>query len=187
MTSEAISTGGARTAAELVPTRPAFFPRLFAGIIDLLILGIPLSCFISFLSVGMGVSTAFLDLDPAKTPHQLLLKFGARFIYASLAFFVVISWAYFAGCESAKWQATPGKRFLGLMVTDENGARPSFYKATLRFLFGRALFHIPYVGIYYVLVDCGRVAFSKDGRAVHDLMAGCLVRRSYVELSETHR
>jgi uncharacterized RDD family membrane protein YckC len=173
----------ARRAGPLIPTRPAFFSRLVAGIIDLLILGIPLSCFISFLSVALGISTAFLELDPGKTPHQLLLKFGDRFIFATLAFFVVMSWAYFAGCESSKWQATPGKKFLGLMVTDENGVRPTFWKASLRFWFGRALMHVPYVGIYYFLVDCGRVAFSRDGRAVHDLMSGCSVKRSYVGLN----
>jgi uncharacterized RDD family membrane protein YckC len=164
-----------------------FFPRLFAGIIDLLILGIPLACFISFLSVAMGISTAFLDLEPGKTPHDLLLKFGDRFIYATLAFFVAMSWAYFAGCESSKWQATPGKKFLGLMVTDESGARATFWKASLRFWYGRALIHVPYVGIYYVLVDCGRVAFSRDGRAIHDLMSGCSVKRAYVELVAGHR
>lgn len=184
LTSEA--TGG-RTAAELIPTRPAFFPRLFAGIVDLLILAVPLSCFVSFLSVGMGISTAFLSLQPGQTPHDLLLKFGGRFIFTTLMFFVLMSWVYFAGCESAKWQATLGKKFFGLVVTDENGAPASFWKASLRFWFGRALMHVPYVGIYYFLVDCGRVAFSKDGRAIHDLVAGCSVKRAYVELDTSHR
>jgi hypothetical protein len=89
-----------RRAAELVRTRPTFFPRLFAGIIDLIILAIPVSVFISFLSVAMGISTAFLDLTPGETPHEILTRFGDRFIYATLAFFVAISWGYFAGCES---------------------------------------------------------------------------------------
>lgn len=178
---------GGRMAAELIPTRPAFFPRLFAGIVDLVILAVPEACFISFASVSMGISTAFLELQPGLTPHQILLKFGGKLIWCSLAFFVVMSWIYFAGFESSKWQATPGKKFLGLKVTDESGGRPSFYKASLRFWFGRALMHVPYVGVYYFLVDCGRVAFSRDGRAVHDLVAGCLVRRSYVELNANGR
>jgi len=177
----------ARRAAELIPTRPAFFPRLFAGIIDLLILGVPLSCFISFASVAMGISTAFLDLQPGLTPHAILLKFGDRLIWAALVFFVVMSWGYFAGCECSKWQATPGKKFFGLIVMDEEGRRATFWRASLRFWFGRALLHVPYVGIYYFLVDCGRVAFAKDGRAVHDLMAGCCVGRSYVELDAMRR
>ena len=131
----------------------------------------------------MGISTAFLDLEPGKTPHDLLLKFGNRFIYATLVFFVATSWMYFAALERSKWQATPGKRLLGLIVTDQDGARPTFWKASLRFWFGRALIHFPYLGIYYFLVDCGRVAFSKDGRAVHDLMAGCCVKRSDAKIT----
>jgi uncharacterized RDD family membrane protein YckC len=133
--------------------------------------------FISFLSVALGISSAFLDLNPGQPPAQILLKFGDGFIYSTLAFFVAMSWIYFAAFESSKWQATPGKRLLALRVTDEGGGRATFWKASLRFWFGRALIHFPYVGIYYFLVDCGRVAFGKDGRAVHDLMAGCWVGR----------
>jgi uncharacterized RDD family membrane protein YckC len=176
-----------RRAAELIPTRPAFFSRLFAGIVDLVILAVPLSCFISFASVAMGISTAFLELQPGMTPQKILLLFGGKLIWSSLVFFVVMSWVYFAGCESSKWQATPGKKFLGLKVTDESGRRVSFYRASLRFWFGRALMHVPYLGIYYFFVDCGGVAFSKDGRAVHDLMAWCRVGRSYVELDAADR
>lgn len=166
----------------LVPTRPTFFPRLFAGIIDLMILGVPLSVFISFLSVALGISTDFLDLNPSNTPSQILLKFGDKFMYAALAFFVLMSWIYYAGLESSKWQATPGKRLFDLRITDESGKRATFWKASLRFWFGRALIHFPYVGIYYFVVDCGRAAFSKDARAVHDLMAGCVVERKYAQL-----
>jgi hypothetical protein len=80
-----------RRAAPLIPTQPAFFPRLFAGIIDLMILAVPLSMFISFLSVALGISTAFLDLNPSQTPREILLRLGDRFIYATLAFFVATS------------------------------------------------------------------------------------------------
>jgi len=184
LTSEVID--GGRT-QPLLATRPAFFLRLFAGIVDLLILAVPLSVFISFLSVGFGISTAFLGLHPGQTPHELLLKFGDRFIFTTLLFFLLMSWVYFAGCESSKWQATPGKKFLGLVVTDENGAPVSFWRGSLRFWFGRALMHVPYVGIYYFLLDCGRVAFSRDGRAVHDLIARCVVSRAFVELHSARR
>ena len=54
--------------------RPTFFPRLFAGIIDLMILAVPLSVFISFLSVALGISTAFLGLNPGQSPHEILLR-----------------------------------------------------------------------------------------------------------------
>jgi hypothetical protein len=46
---------GERRAAELIPMQPGFFPRLFAGIVDLVILAVPEACFISFASVAMGI------------------------------------------------------------------------------------------------------------------------------------
>src|ERR1700753_4231122 len=158
--------------------RAGFLRRVFAGIIDLMILGVPLSVFVSFLSVGMGISTPFTTLHPGQTPHELLQKFGIQFIYITFAFFIVMSWVYYAGCECAKWQATPGKRLFGLVVTNEAGGRVTFLTSSLRFWVGRGLIHAPYVGIYYFLVDCGRIPFSRNGRAIHDLIAGCWVRRS---------
>jgi uncharacterized RDD family membrane protein YckC len=152
-----------------------------------MILAVPLSCFISFLSVGLGISTAFLDLQPGLTPHEILRKFGGGFIWGTLVFFVVMSWVYFAGFESSKWQGTPGKKLFGLKIMDEAGDQVTFWRASLRFWFGRALLHVPYVGVYYFLVDCGRVAFARDGRAVHDLMAGCWVKRTDVEIKMTRR
>jgi uncharacterized RDD family membrane protein YckC len=157
--------------------RGTFIPRVFAAVIDLMILAVPLAVFISFLSVALGISSAFLDLRPGEVPKDVLVAFGGRFIYSSLAFFVVTSWVYFAGFESSKWRATPGKRLLGLTVADEAGNRVSFGRASGRFGFGRLMAHVPYVGIYYFLGDCLWVGFSKRQEAVHDLMSGCRVRR----------
>jgi uncharacterized RDD family membrane protein YckC len=42
-------------------------------------------------------------------------------------------WVYYAGFESSKWQATPGKRLFGLSVTDEQGRRIGLWRATRRF------------------------------------------------------
>ena len=44
--------------------RAGFWVRLAAGLIDLTILAIPLSVFVSLLSVGMEISNAFVDLNP---------------------------------------------------------------------------------------------------------------------------
>jgi uncharacterized RDD family membrane protein YckC len=163
----------------LSPPPPyAGFPlRLFAGIIDLLILGVPLSVFISFLSVAMKISTAFLDLRPGQPPAEILKAFGNTFIYFTLAFFILISWLYFAVLESSRWRATLGKRALGLYVTDPHGNQATFARTTLRFASGRLLLHIPIVGFYYFLVDCLSIPFTQRRQAIHDVLAGCLVLR----------
>lgn len=158
-------------------SRAGFWVRSGAGLIDLLILGVPLAVFVSFLSVALGISNQFLDLAPGMEPHEVLRRFGPQFIFASLAFFVLLSWLYFALFESSRWRATPGKRLLGLYVADERGNPVNFWRATRRFLGGRLLVHVPYVGIYYFLVDCACVGLTPLKRAIHDVLAGCLVLR----------
>jgi uncharacterized RDD family membrane protein YckC len=160
--------------------RAGFWVRCAAGVIDLIILGVPLSAFVSFLSVGMGISNQFLDLHPGMEPHEVLRRFGPQFIFESLAFFVLLSWLYFAGFECSRWRATPGKRLLGIYLADDRGAPVSFWRATRRFLAGRLLVHVPYVGIYYFLADCACVGLTTSKRAIHDVLAGCLVLREKV-------
>jgi hypothetical protein len=61
--------------------------RCAAGLIDLTILAIPFAVFVSFLSVGMGISNAFVDLNPAMPPNEILMRFGSRFLLICLCFF----------------------------------------------------------------------------------------------------
>lgn len=163
---------------ESLPRTPAgFVYRLFAATIDLLVLAVPLAIFISFLSVATGISSAFLDLRPGEPPRAILMAFGNTFIFISLGFFILMSWLYFAFFESASWRATPGKRLLGLQVGDLRGNRVTFARATVRFCAGRLLVHIPYLGVYYFLIDCLSVVFTQRKQAIHDIVSGCLVLR----------
>ncbi len=56
------------------------------------------------------------------------LLVGAGESLALLYFLVslITPWLYYSIFESGKWQATPGKRLLGLYVTDMNQQRISF-------------------------------------------------------------
>lgn len=81
---------------------------------------------------------------------------------------VVIGWLYGALFESGKWQATPGKKVLGLQVTDLNGQRISFGRATGRhfakWITGCTL------GIGYLMI-----IWTERKQALHDKIAGTLV------------
>jgi uncharacterized RDD family membrane protein YckC len=154
-----------------------FWVRLAAAIIDLMILAVPFAVFISFLSIGMGISPAFLDLRPGETPNEILQQFGPRFLFISWSFFAVSSWLYFALLEHSKWRATLGKRLLGLQVADEAGERVSLWRASLRFGSGRLMLHVPVIGVWYFLVDSACIGVWPGKRAIHDLVAGCVVRR----------
>lgn len=80
-------------------------------------------------------------------------------------------WLYFALFESSGWHATPGKRLLGIEVTDVNGVHLRFGRATLRFA-GRLLSTAP-LFLGFLLA-----AFTRNKQTLHDLIASTLVIRT---------
>ena len=89
---------------------------------------------------------------------------------ALLLLIQLISWLYFAAFESSPWQATPGKKVLGLRVTDLEGKRPGFIRASGRY-FGKIISSLLF-GIGFLMVG-----FTEKKQALHDMLAGCLVLR----------
>ena len=81
---------------------------------------------------------------------------------------VVIFWLYFSLMESSKIQGTLGKLILRIKVTDLNGERIEFGKATGRH-FSRILSGFV-LGIGFLMA-----AFTKQKQALHDILAGSLV------------
>ena len=82
---------------------------------------------------------------------------------------ILINWLYYALLESSSEQATLGKQALGIFVTDLDGNRISFGKATGRFFCKLLSF------ITTSFVGCIMAAFTKKHQALHDLLAGTLV------------
>jgi uncharacterized RDD family membrane protein YckC len=82
----------------------------------------------------------------------------------------VISWLYFALMESSGSQGTLGKRLLGIRVTDLQGGRIGFGKATGRY-FGKIL-----SGMVF-MVGFLMAGFTEKKQALHDMLAGTLVVR----------
>jgi uncharacterized RDD family membrane protein YckC len=81
-----------------------------------------------------------------------------------------LSWIYYASMESSTWQATLGKKILGLKVTDLAGNRITFARASGRF-FGKILSGM-ILGIGFLMAG-----FTARKQALHDILAGCLVLR----------
>lgn len=79
-------------------------------------------------------------------------------------------WLYCAIMESSKSQATLGKKVLGLRVTDVNGARILFGRASTRF-FGKFLCTAT-LGLGFLMVF-----WTQNKQGLHDLVSGCLVYR----------
>jgi uncharacterized RDD family membrane protein YckC len=81
---------------------------------------------------------------------------------------ILAGWLYGSLLESSSWQGTIGKRVVGLRVTDLNGNRISFAKATGRH-FGKILSSL------ICLVGFIMAAFTEKRQALHDQLAGTLV------------
>ncbi len=160
-----------------------FWLRFVAAIIDLIVLGIALSVFVSFLAVARRIPLAFTDLRIDEPPSQVVAAFGVPALFAVLCFFVISSWLYFALLESSSWRGTLGKYVLGLYVADTQGNRVTFGRASLRFCGGRLLAHVPYVGLIYFAVDCICAGLTSRKHALHDSMARCLILRKYGRIS----
>ena len=80
----------------------------------------------------------------------------------------MINLLYFSFCESSAWQATLGKKALGLAVTDLQGRRISFAHAL-----GRNLAKI--ISSMTLLIGYIIAGFTAKKQALHDLIAGTLV------------
>jgi uncharacterized RDD family membrane protein YckC len=89
---------------------------------------------------------------------------------ATFWIFATINWLYDALLTSSAWQGTVGKKILNLKVTDEAGNRISFARATGRHFAKYYLSTILFVGFIMA-------AFTDRKRALHDIIAGTLVRK----------
>jgi uncharacterized RDD family membrane protein YckC len=131
-----------------------FWRRLGAAIIDGLIVGAVTLVIYLVLIVG-GISTG-----------GIVGFFIGYFIAYALA--IILGWLYYALMESSSKQATLGKMALGIIVTDSQGQRVSFGRATGRH-FGKIISGIIlYIG--YIMI-----AFTAKKQGLHDIIADCLV------------
>lgn len=81
---------------------------------------------------------------------------------------IIIEWLYYLLMESSTKQATFGKIILSIKVTDLNGSRVSFAKATGRY-FGKILSGLILCIGYFI------AGFTEKKQALHDILSGCLV------------
>jgi uncharacterized RDD family membrane protein YckC len=81
---------------------------------------------------------------------------------------IAVPWVYYAGFESSRSQATPGKVLMKLVVTDMEGNKPSFARTTLRFFW-------KYISALIIFIGFLMIAFTKKHQGLHDKLSGCLV------------
>jgi uncharacterized RDD family membrane protein YckC len=105
--------------------------------------------------LGVGSAAGGIKLSPpgTVTPGEIIV---------SQILFFLMGWLYFALGESSPLKATIGKLALGIMVTDLEGKRLSFFKATKRF----------WAKVIASLVIAASIMKKEP---FHDIMVGTLV------------
>jgi uncharacterized RDD family membrane protein YckC len=155
-----------------------FWIRFVAYLLDSIIIGIPTTILIFIVlffmigsTVGLEALTdpAFMDSDYVETQmtdQEALSLLGGYLLSILLSFIITV--LYYAGMHASKWQATIGKKLLGLVVTDLKGNRISFWRGFGRYLAMAFLSSIFMIG--YIIA-----AFTKKKQSLHDLIAGTFV------------
>jgi uncharacterized RDD family membrane protein YckC len=110
-----------------------FWLRFWAYLLDGLVLGVAFLVVFGLLVVATGLGSAISNIHPGERPEELIALLGVTLIFAILGIAVIGTWLYYALLESSSWQATLGKRALGLEVTDLAGYRISFGRASGRY------------------------------------------------------
>jgi uncharacterized RDD family membrane protein YckC len=106
-------------------------------------------------SAALAIAASLSGLLPDDAPQISVIVLAGYFFYCALL-------------ESSSWQATVGKRALGLKVTDRRGERIGFGRAAVRFV-AKFLSALTLCLGYLVML------FTERRQALHDLIAGTLV------------
>ena len=144
---------GAAAEASAVNVYGGFWRRVGASMIDSAIL----------------VVAVMVTILVTAGPKEDGAESGVAGLMVALVIYVGV-WLYFALMESSGRQATLGKMAFGIRVTDLNGQRLGFGRATGRY-FGKYISSLTYA-IGYVMAG-----FTRRRQALHDKIAGTLVLR----------
>lgn len=141
-----------------------FWLRFVALIVDEVIIG----AVVFTISFVLGVAISMLMAMGQNSPAVQSVAMGLYGVIYAISF--VGRWLYFSLQESSRYQATLGKRATRIYVTDRQGNRIGFGRATGRY-FGK---------IISFLIFC--IGFMMAGwtarkQALHDMMADTLVVR----------
>jgi uncharacterized RDD family membrane protein YckC len=139
-----------------------FWWRVLASLIDSVALAIAGCIF----GIGIGLVLVIAQLSNGMDQHtsKVLLNSISNVIG------LLINWLYFALLESSPWQATLGKKVCGLTVTDTDGVRISFGKASARHWSKIPSGLLCFAG--YIMA-----AFTERKQALHDRIAKTVVLR----------
>ena len=148
-----------------------FWLRFVAYLIDSVVMGVGFVLILIPLIFLTGLRAFLGEIHRNEDLNDVGIFMLIGFIFLAATVSLLLTWLYHALMESSEWQATVGKKALGLVVTDMAGRRVSFARATGRH-FGKLITNLVPAFIGYIMAG-----FTEKKQALHDMMAGCLVLR----------
>lgn len=148
--------------------------RFIASIVDGIVLGIIMVIVAVIIIIMLPVFVHPHSLDDSSA---LIVAFGV------MSPLLVAMWLYYAGFESSRHMATPGKLLCGLKVTNTDFGRLTFLQATWRLI----LKSVPSVfrlgpgsacaclTLIFALGDVFAMYTNDQRQCVHDMLAGTYV------------
>lgn len=163
-----------------VPSPAGFWKRYVAYFIDMVLLTIVLNVVatpvLMLLTAVVPIDAAALGdavaaTDPQQALQALLAAVGEWMVAAtavSVALYLPMAAAYFVWMEAGPRQATLGKRWVGLKVTDREGRPLTLARSLGRFVAAT---------LSWLTLNLGHAlaAWTHERRALHDYVAGTRV------------
>ena len=147
--------------------------RIVAFIVDLILILLLDAVAVAFLGLFRGLQNLYFfavrhaSVDSLTTEGTSAALFGS-IIAAYGIVIIVIPWLYYAGFESSRSQATPGKLLMRIVVTDLDGNKPSFARVTLRHF-------AKFISTLIIFLGFLMIGLTSKRQGLHDKIAGCLV------------
>lgn len=140
--------------SEIKKSYAGFWKRVIAYLIDAFIIAFPVTMIFGTV-IPQVLKTENIEVTTVTVSMPQIIM-------------LVASWVYFAGFESSAWQATIGKKILGMKVTDASGERIDFIKATIRYV-------AKFLSSFILMIGFIMVAFTAKKQGLHDFIAGTTV------------
>lgn len=148
-----------------------FWRRFFAAFIDGILIQIIVRLLGYIVGIGVGLSgdgTTAIGMEVSSSGSGTTVTGTSALVMGFIIVTIALPWLYSAMMESSFYQATLGKMVFRIKVTDLEGDRISFGRATGRH-FGK------YISSLLLMIGFIMAAVTDKKQALHDIMAGCLV------------
>ena len=147
--------------------------RIVAFIVDIILILLLDAVAVAVLGLFRGLQNLYFYAVQQASVESLTTEGTSAALFGSIVaaygiVIIVIPWLYYAGFESSRSQATPGKLLMRIVVTDLDGNKPSFARVTLRHF-------AKFISALVIFLGFLMIGLTKNRQGLHDRIAGCLV------------